>query len=270
MKKLVTLIVLTLAELITAAQQNPQLAEAEWAAAEQAYAAGRYEDALRHLDKTQEYVGYWLPNISHLRILCYNTDIIKYWGEAAAELRRYVEYADNNFNSAGFDSNRHSEIEAICEKILSVPDYIEGLRLFDAEDYAQAFPKLKVAAEIGWDIAMFELGFMYYDGYGVPQDYAQSFEWYRKAAEKGHKIAMNNLARLYYLGHGVNEDDAKAFEWYKKSADNGYVPAMTRVGECYHYGIGVAQNRNETIRWMRLAADNGDTAAKEWLAENTR
>ena len=81
MKKLIKLITLTLAALSITAQQNPQLAEAEWDAAGQAYAAGHYEEALRHLDKTHEYVGYWIYTVSHLRILCYDKGFLLYYHE---------------------------------------------------------------------------------------------------------------------------------------------------------------------------------------------
>jgi len=91
MKKIITLIVLTLATLSIAAQQNPQLAEAEWEAAGQAYAAGRYEDALRHLDRTQEYVGYWIYTVSYLRIVCY--DRLGQNNSLVSEVNRYMDYA---------------------------------------------------------------------------------------------------------------------------------------------------------------------------------
>ena len=278
-KKLITLILLTLVTLSITAQQNPKLAEAEWAAAEQAYAAGRYEDALRHLDKTQEYVGYWLYTVSHLRILCYDKDIINYWDDLAQEVRRYVDYADKNSNSNDFDNNRYLEVNAIRQKMVARTDYMsgrtdyeEGRKLYDAGYYAQAFVKLQVAAENGSEGAMETLGDMYYYGRGVIQDYVRAAEYYMKSADKGYTDAMFDLGVLYYTGRGVTGDYTKAVEWFRKAVDNGFDrgDAMYFLGYMYANGYGVTQDRNEAIKWMRLAADKGYTDAKEWLAENAR
>ena len=313
MKKLVTFIVLTLAALSTAAQQNPQLAEAEWAAAEQAYATGRYEDALRHLDKTQEYVGYWIYTVSHLRILCYDKldayfNAPQYLDEFVSEVQRYRDYANNNYESNDFDHNRTYEVYTIHKKIESLSEFAEGLRLYHIGDYAQAFPKFQVAAENGWEVAMFILGFMYINGEGVTQDYAKAREWYEKSADKGNDDAMYALSMIYHLGNGVTQDaveatkwlrkaaenghagamaslghyyetgaggtfiidKAQAVEWYRKSAEKGDEYGMYRLGLVYYDGIGVTQDRNEGVRWIRLAAENGSDYAKEWLAKNVR
>ena len=306
MKKLVTIFVLTLILLSAVAQQNAQLAESEWVSAEQAFAEKRYGDALRHLDKTQEYVGYWLYTVSHLRILCY--DRLGRNDNLATEVQRYMDYANNNSNTADFDHDRFREVYTMHQKIEYKPEYNEGLRLYNAGDYAQSFVKFQAASEKGSDGAMWTLGVMYQDGLGVVQDIVEAARWYRKAAEKGHADAMYTLGQLYYEGasgsfiidhtqafewfrkgaelnhtyamaylgylyyngHGVTLDYTKALEWSKKAADNGYERSMYYVGYMYANGQGVTQDRNEAIKWMRMAADRGVTGAKEWLAENVR
>ncbi len=40
------------------------------------------------------------------------------------------------------------------------------------------------AAEQGYVEAQFNLGSMYYHGYGVPQDYAQAYMWFNLAASR--------------------------------------------------------------------------------------
>jgi TPR repeat protein len=47
-------------------------------------------------------------------------------------------------------------------------------------------------------------------------------EWLRKAADKGHATAMYNIGVMYDNGYGVTQDNAKAEEWYKKAKDAGY------------------------------------------------
>ena len=299
MKKSVILFVLMLLTLSMAAQQNPQLAEAAWVEAEKAYDAGRYEEALRHLDRTQEYAGQWLPTISHLRIVCYYK--LKQNDNLAAEVRRYMDYADSNSNSVGYDRDKYREVYDISQMI-GQPDYNEGQRLYNAKDYAGAIEWFNKATNKGHVEAMYRLGFMYEFGQGVAENNIQAAEWYRKAIDKGNYEAMYRLGVLYYEvnnyeqafvylnkaaeynymqalnslgvmysnGRGVTRDDAKALELYRKAADRGLPVAMYNVGYMYANGRGVTQDRNEAIKWMRMSADKGYNNAKEWLSKNAR
>ena len=274
MKKLITLIVLTLAALSTAAQQNPQLAEAEWAAAEQAYAAGRYEDALRHLDKTQEYAGQWIFTISHLRLLCYDKldaySNEQYLSEFVAEVNRYVEYDNDNSNSnsSGFDNNRYHEYKAIYNKLASQDEYNEGYALYEAGNYTQAIPKLQVAAENGWEFAMYVLGNAYLFGKGVTTNEALALEWMKKAADKNFVAAIHYVGMMYFAGHGVTQDCFEAARYYRRAADKGYVDAMYDLGTLYLLGgcnRSFSEDKTQAIEWMRKAAENGHEEAKRVL-----
>ena len=255
MKKLVTLFVCALIALSTAAQ-NRLMAETEFESAEKAFSSGRYEDALRNLDKAQEYAGQWLPAISYLRIVSleklrrYNTE----------EVNRYMEYANSNSDNINRDQFR--EVYAISQKMASATDYNEGERLYNARDYAQALPKLRAAADNGWEQAMNRLGQMYNYGRGVTEDKAMAVEWYRKAAEKGYAVSMSNLANMYYGGSGVTKDYAKAVEWYEKAAANGNVDAMYYAGNAYATGgYGLTQDYAKAFEWYIKAADKGQVNA---------
>ena len=52
-------------------------------------------------------------------------------------------------------------------------------------------------------------------------DYAEAVKWYRKAAEQGHARAQYSLGFMYYNGRGVPQDYAEAMKWYRKAADQG-------------------------------------------------
>ena len=86
----------------------------------------------------------------------------------------------------------------------------------DKGDYATATRLLRPLAEQGIADAQYNLGVMYYNGWGVPQDYSAAVSWYRKAAEQGHADAQNNLGFSYSQGHGVPKDYAAAVSWYVK------------------------------------------------------
>ena len=86
-------------------------------------------------------------------------------------------------------------------------------------DYATALREFRVLAEQGDADAQFNLGAMYYNGYGVPQDDVQAANWYRKAAEQGIARAQFNLGVLYGTGQGVPQDFVQAANWYRKAAE---------------------------------------------------
>jgi TPR repeat protein len=52
----------------------------------------------------------------------------------------------------------------------------------------------------------------------VDRDYGEAMTWYRKAADAGNATAMYNIGVLYENGFGVQMDSDKAVEWYKKAA----------------------------------------------------
>jgi TPR repeat protein len=58
-------------------------------------------------------------------------------------------------------------------------------------------------AEQGDAYAQIYLGFMYANGYGVPQDDQAAVKWYRLAAEQGDAFAQYNLGVMYDNGQGV-------------------------------------------------------------------
>ena len=90
-------------------------------------------------------------------------------------------------------------------------------QLFKNGQYEQAFPVCSEAADQGYVVAQFNLGFMYDLGRGVQQDYTEAEKWYRKAAEQGDAAAQYNLGRMYVLGHGVMHNFEEAVDWFYKA-----------------------------------------------------
>jgi len=101
---------------------------------------------------------------------------------------------------------------------------------------------------------MSKVGWLYENGFGLPQDYARAREWYEKGAEYGDAISMRNLGALYYNGLGVAQDYAEAHKWYKRAADKGDARAMTNLGILYQNGQGVTQNYAKAREWFEMAA----------------
>ena len=120
MKKTIFLFILMLASTAIYAQNDMQ-ARMELEDAEKAYSENRFNDALRHLDKTQELIGKWSHQISYLRIL--SLDKVCDYADAKSanftklltETKKYIDYANENPGKVVTDKFR--EIYAVSERV---------------------------------------------------------------------------------------------------------------------------------------------------------
>lgn len=151
--------------------------------------------------------------------------------------------------------------------------------------------KLTALAEQGDPKAKHKLGYLYYEGRGVPKDAVIAYMWWRLASDQGYKqsnIAMMKLElaeaitdveRRVAIGraiewraiHGYTYFDrgeyAKAFETLKRPADLGYIEAQYLIGLMYHQGKGVAEDDSEAVKYFRLAANRGHEIAQAYLGD---
>lgn len=130
----------------------------------------------------------------------------------------------------------------------------EGVRAYQAGDYATAYVEWLPLAQQGDADAQYSLGQMYLNGQGVSQDYVQATSWYRKAAEQGDAIAQSNLGVMYEHGQGVPKDDVQAVAWYRKAAEQGDAIAQFNLGVMYRRGQGVPQNTAVAYALYNLSA----------------
>lgn len=138
----------------------------------------------------------------------------------------------------------------------------EGLAAYNKKGYEQAILEWKPLAAQGNATSQYNLGFMYYNGQGVPQDFKEAVKWYRLAADQGHATAQNNLGSMFENGKGVQKDDKEAVKWYRMAADQGHATAQYALGVIYRNGReGVPQDYQEALKWYRLAVVQGDATA---------
>ena len=84
----------------------------------------------------------------------------------------------------------------------------------------------KVGAEGGNAVDQHQLGFMYYEGFGVDVDYKQARAWFEKAAAQGKPSAVRQLGAMYYEGKGVTPSWRRAREYWKKAIELGNSEAV--------------------------------------------
>ncbi len=134
------------------------------------------------------------------------------------------------------------------------------------QDYCQAHPLFRKAAEQGDARAQRYLGMMYDDGQGVAKDETMAAEWYRKAAEQGDVLAQCELGKKYAGGRGVGKDVIEAAQWYGKAALQGDALSQSIMGAMYATGQGVAKDEDKAVEWYGKSAQQGNSCAKYWLA----
>lgn len=135
------------------------------------------------------------------------------------------------------------------------------------QDYVEALRWHGMAADRGLPIAMHEIAHMHAGGLGVTQDYTSAMEWYRRAADAGHPWSIYSIGNLYQEGHGVPRDHAEALKWFRKAAELGVPSAMNRVGYYFAKGLGAEQDFDAAMQWFQRGVDAGDPWAIKNMGE---
>jgi TPR repeat protein len=138
------------------------------------------------------------------------------------------------------------------------------------DNQEKIFIELKKKAEQGDSKAQFEIGEMYFKGYGeksdkIKENVEEALKWYMKSAEQGYIDAQIKLGDMYHYGEGIDGDDEEAFKWYMKAAEQGDPDACYIVGTLYEMGDYVEENEYEAFEWYKKAVDAGCDYAEEEL-----
>ncbi len=111
---------------------------------------------------------------------------------------------------------------------------------------------------------MFNRGYDYAHGRGVPRNDSEAVRWYRAAATAGDASGMNNLGWMYREGRGVAQNDSEAVRWFRAAVEAGSNYGMNSLAEMYEEGRGVARDPAVAARWYLAAERLGD----RWFREN--
>ena len=85
-----------------------------------------------------------------------------------------------------------------------------------------------------------------------------------KGSDLGYDLAQFNAGRAYLNGWGVAPDEARGLQLMLRSANQGYAPAQFTVGWCYQYGRGTGGIVDvwSARQWYQKAADQGKGDAR--------
>lgn len=123
---------------------------------------------------------------------------------------------------------------------------------------AQMFAK---AADLGNVEAMVNLAFIYLSGQGVPQNPQAAMTLFEDASQKGNPTANFMLGYAYFKGYEVNKDLRRAFDLIRKSANSGYDDAQYVLALMYINGWGTPQNYGNAVKALNQAIDQGNIDA---------
>ncbi len=140
----------------------------------------------------------------------------------------------------------------------------EAMIYFYQGEYDKALPGLEKQAKAGSSSAMYSLGLMYLQGYGVKKNIKTGLENIEKAALKGSIVADKFLG-VYYLKNKQNP--STAFKWFKKAADKGDLMSIVYIGGAYLKGFGIKENKHLARRYITRAAQKGNPLAQYELAK---
>ena len=121
--------------------------------------------------------------------------------------------------------------------------------------------EMRNRAGYGDRFAQNEMGYLYYNGYGVPCDYEQAFKWFDRAATNDYSLGQYNLALCYMKGEGTTKDLVKAVQYMQKSANHGCAQAELSLGCLLIEGVGVVADKEKAKYWLERAANHGHTDA---------
>lgn len=121
--------------------------------------------------------------------------------------------------------------------------------------YEEAYRKGYLSGEV-----LFNLGNIYYFGYGTDIDYAKAFDFYTQAVGKHYK-ANGALGDMYYEGDYVQKDYQKASSYFQKGCADKDEFSCHKLGNMHYYGRGVPQSYTEAAIYWEKAAEMGYSEA---------
>ena len=119
-------------------------------------------------------------------------------------------------------------------------------------DYARAARELTSAAMRGNARAQGQLGFMYENGFGVPQNYDAAVDLYQSAAAQGDVFAQSRLGLSYDKGHGVPKNVILSYKWLDLAA----AKATSRERDYYRRlrdAVASKMSSDQIVEGQRLA-----------------
>jgi TPR repeat protein len=134
-----------------------------------------------------------------------------------------------------------------------------GARAILEKRYAEAVKWLEKGSNAGDPRAQASLGYLYFNGWGVPEDPGKARKLYEESAAKGCHQGLNNLAWLYQHGlAGLPQDMPKAIDLLEQAAKLGNSKAVYELSRICLRSDPPYANQEKGISWLKAGAEKGD------------
>lgn len=135
-----------------------------------------------------------------------------------------------------------------------------GRRLYETENYADAFKYLIYPAEHGYADARYLLGEMYYNGLGIEKDAKRAFENFKAAADRSVP-AKYMAASMAFRGETKQMPKGRATAMLMQVAYRGYKRAQNDLGV---YSL-MSGDFEQAYFWLSLAGGGASERAQKAL-----
>lgn len=180
------------------------------------------------------------------RIAQYNLSMLYSTGSGVEKDHKKRMYYLDKSASQGFDE---------AKSALGI-EYIEGE---DIEKGMSGVSLLKEAANNGCVNAQYNLGAKLLSiiyATGEEDNLQEAIHWFRTAAEKNDPDALYNLGTLYLNGYGVSQNHTKAFDLFEKASKQKWGEyAQLKIALMYMRGMGVPKNEEKALQIFRSGAE---------------
>lgn len=159
------------------------------------------------------------------------------YAEALHSLGAMHKYGDLVERNISLSDDLYKES---CEKQYSMGCNSLGISYLEQNMYKEAEGAFEKSAQLGSTLALYNLGYLSEQGFGVPVDKKRAEDYYSRAARLGSNIAQYRMFWYSYKGFAKKKDYAMAYTWLmvseldKRSMEddlpgwNDDIPANTR------------------------------------------
>lgn len=127
---------------------------------------------------------------------------------------------------------------------------------------------LERAAAAGDPEAMWELARFYEKGIHVPVDERRALELFRQAADMGYDKALNDLGFMYAQGLlGLQADQTRAFQLFEQAAEERHPQALFNFAVLIDQGVVPGRGPEDSARYLFDAVRTGQRDVKQLLCQ---
>jgi tetratricopeptide (TPR) repeat protein len=229
--------------------------------AQQAFDAGKYEEAIKYFRACKEVSG---RNTDSEIGKCEAKIEEKKASEKAARQKAEKERREREFREeeVRLQQNR-ADAARKAEQVATLKKQQEELDRQKAEQQKMEAQRLADEKET---IRLNEEGKTKL----AQKNYREALTLFRRSVDRGSVIAENNIGYMYELGLGVARDPQTAARHYYTSARAGFALAQFNLARLYEQGNGVKKDRKLAVSYYRMAAEQGLPEATERLKDITK